>query len=232
MKKRIAVIGLGSFGQSAAITLTQMGAEVIAIDKDFENIDSIKEHVLIAVQVDGTDRETLEEQDLQHVDAAVVAIGSNFEETVLTVVTLKKIGVPKVVARARTHIRKEILEQVGCDWVVLPEEEVGRNVAKELISDLFFEQIELGKNHSIAHLVAPEELVGKRIIDLRLREDYHLNIVTIKRQIPHKTLLGKDTSEQIIAVPKPDDVIVQGDVLVLFGHDKDLGKLARSFGEM
>ena len=231
MKKRIAVIGLGSFGRSAAITLTQMGAEVIAIDKDFENVDSIKEHVLIAVQIDGTDRESLEGQDLEHIDAAIVAIGSDFEETLLTVVTLKKLGVPKVVSRARTHIRQEILQQVGCDRVVLPEEEVGRNVAKELISDLFFEQIELGKNHSIAHLVAPEELLGKRVIELRLREDYQLNIVTIKRQIPHRTLLGQETVEHIIAVPKPDDVILQGDVLVLFGHDKDLGKLARSFGE-
>ncbi|MCP4398589.1 MAG: TrkA family potassium uptake protein [bacterium] len=231
MKKRIVVVGLGSFGRSAAITLTQMGVEVTAIDKDFENVDSIKEHVPIAVQVDGTDRESLEAQDLQHVDAAVVAIGSNFEETLLTVVTLKKLGVPKVVSRARTRIRKEILEQVGCDRVVLPEEEVGRNVAKELVSDLFFEQIELGKDHSIAHLVAPEELIGQRVVELKLREDYRLNIVTIKRQALHQALLGKNTAEQIIAVPQPDDVILKGDILVLFGHDKDLGKLARAFGE-
>ncbi|PID56240.1 potassium transporter KtrA [candidate division KSB3 bacterium] len=227
MKKRIAVIGLGSFGRSAAITLTQMGVEVIAIDKDFENVDSIKDDVLIAIQVDGTDQESLEEQDLQHVDAAVVAIGTDFEETLLTVAALKKLGVPKVVSRARTRIRKDILEQVGCDRVVLPEEEVGHNVAKELISDIFFDRIELGKDHSIAQLVAPEAMLGNHIDELRRRlEDYQLNIVTIKRQTPRRNFLGQDTVEHIISVPKADDMVLEGDILVLFGHDKNLREFA------
>jgi trk system potassium uptake protein TrkA len=148
----------------------------------------------------------------------------------LTVVTLKKIGVSKVISRAGTRLRKEVLEQVGCDLVVLPEEEVGHNVAKELISGLFFDQVEVGDNYSIAQLVAPDEFVGRKVIDLQLRETYKVNIVTIKRPTSRPTLWGKQvTQERIIAVPKPDDVIVKGDILVLFGHDRDLGKLAEIF---
>ncbi len=79
----------------------------------------------------------------------------------LTVVTLKKLASPKLFAR-RTRLRKEVLEQVGCDLVVLPEEEVGHNVAKELISGLFFDQVEVGDNYSIAQLVAPDEFVGRK----------------------------------------------------------------------
>ncbi len=213
-----------------ATSLAEMGAEVIAIDKNFELIDDIKEQVLMAVQMDATNREALELQGIKEVDAAIVGIGEDFEECLLTVVTLKKIGVSKVISRAGTRLRKEVLEQVGCDLVVLPEEEVGHNVAKELISGLFFDQVEVGDNYSIAQLVAPDEFVGRKVIDLQLRETYKVNIVTIKRPISRPTLWGKQvTQERIIAVPKPDDVIVKGDILVLFGHDKDLGKLAEIF---
>ncbi len=230
MKKRFAVIGLGLFGRNVAASLAQMGAEVIAIDKKFEIIDSMKEQVLIAVQLDGTNREALEAHDLKNVDAAIVGIGSNFEECLLTVVTLKQLGVPKIISRAGTRLRKEILEQVGCHMVVLPEEEVGHNIAKELVSGLFFDQVEVGNQYSIAQLVAPQEFIGKTIVELKLRETYKVNIVTIKRRVPKKTMLGREvTQERIIAVPKPDDLIIDGDILVLFGHDNDLGKLAKTF---
>ncbi len=229
MKKRFAVVGLGTFGRKIATSLAQMGGEVIAIDKNFDIIDEIKDQVLIAVQVHGTNKEALEAQDLKNIDAAIVGIGSSFEECLLTVVTLKQIGVPKIVSRAGTHLQKEILEQVGCDLVVLPEEEVGHNVAKELISGMFFDQVEVGDQYSIAQLHAPAEFIGKTIIDINLRENYRLNIVTIKRRVPKKTMWGEQVfQEQIIAVPKPADLILNDDILVLFGHDKDLGRLAET----
>ncbi len=227
MKKRFAVIGLGLFGRKIAVSLAEMGAEVIAIDKEFDLVDALKEQVLIAVQLDGTNREALETQDPHNIDAAIVGIGSNFEECLLTVVSLKQLGVQKVVSRAGSRLQKEILEQVGCDMVVLPEEEVGHNVAKELISGMFFDQVEVGDQYSIAQLRAPQEFVGKKVIDLHLRQNYHLNIVTIKRRVAKHTMWGEQVyHEQIIAVPKPDDLILDGDILVLFGHDNDLSSLA------
>ncbi len=231
MKKRFAVIGLGLFGTKVATALSQLGAEVIAIDKNFEVINAIKDDVLIAVQMDGTDREALESQDIKDVDAAIVGMGSNFEETLLTVVTLKQIGVQKVISRAGTTVRKEILERVGCDRVVLPEEEVGQNVAKELVSGFFFDQIAVGEEYSIAQLVAPDDFIGKSIIELNLRERYRLNIVTIKRKVPRPSLFGREKIEHIIAVPKPEDMMLEGDILVLFGHDRDLGQLAEMLQE-
>ncbi len=230
MKKRFAVIGLGIFGRKVATSLAQMDAEVIAIDKNFDIIDEMTDQVLIAVQLDGTNREALETQDFKNIDAAIVGIGSDFEECLLTVVTLKQMGVPKIISRAGTRVRKEILEQVGCDLVVLPEEEVGYNVAKELVSGLFFDQVEVGDQYSIARLLAPEEFIGKTVIEIKLRETYRINIVTIKRPVVKPAMWKKDVvQEQIIAVPKPDDLILEGDTLVLFGHDKDLGKLAETF---
>ena len=228
--KRFAVIGLGLFGWELAISLAEKGAEVIAIDKDIEVVNRIKEHVLIAVQLDSTDPTSLETQDLKNVDAAIVGIGSNFEESLLTVVILKQMGVPKVIARAGTHLRKTILENVGCDMVVLPEEDMGRRVSKILVSGLFLDRIEVGDQYSIVQLPAPQEFVGKKIVDLHLREAYHINIVTIQSQVIERNIWGKEVPREVIkAVPSPDDEISEGDILVLFGNDKDLDNLARAY---
>lgn len=230
MKKRIAVIGLGLFGWEVALSLSDMGADVIAIDKDPELVNKVKEKVLMAVQLDSTDQQALESQDLGNVDVAVVGIGSNFEENLLTVVLLKQMKVPKIIARAGTHLRRRILEQMGCDLVVLPEEDMGRRIAKILVSGLFLDRIEVGDQYSIVQLKTPAEFVGKKVIELDLRRNYQVNIVTIKREVVERNMWGKETvKEKIKAVPAPDDEISEGDILVLFGHDQDLENLARTF---
>jgi trk system potassium uptake protein TrkA len=230
MKKRFAVIGLGLFGWEVATTLAEMGAEVIAIDKNWKIVEKIKEHVLIAVQLDSKDQESLEAQDLKNVDAAIVGIGADFEECLLTVVVLKQMGIPKVIARAGTKSQKLILEKVGCDLVVLLEEDMGRRIAKILISELFLDRIGIGDQYSIVQMPAPQEFIGKKIIELHVREEYHVNIVTIKSRVVERTLWGKETvREAVKAVPGPEDQIQEEDVLVLFGHDRDLEKLAELF---
>lgn len=221
MSKRFAVIGLGIFGWKVAISLAEMGAEVIAIDKDIEQIDKIKEHVLVAVQLNSTDQKSLEMQDLKNIDAAIVGIGQNFEENLLTVVALKQMGVPKVIARAGTPVRRKILEEMGCDMVVLPEEDMGRRVAKTLVSGLFLDRIEVGDQHSIVDFPAPSDLIGTKIIDSHLREDHHVTIVTIKSPTT--------TAKKVVKSIDPADEIREGDVLVLFGHDDDLDELAETF---
>ena len=56
---RIAVIGLGRFGRSLAISLAERGAEVIAIDKDREAVDAVKDKVALAVILDSRDEGAL-----------------------------------------------------------------------------------------------------------------------------------------------------------------------------
>lgn len=229
MSKRFVVIGLGSFGWEAATSLAAMGAEVIAIDREPDTIERIKEQVHIAVSLDSTDQNVLESQDLHDVDAAVVGIGSDFEENLLTVVLLKQMGIGKVISRADTQLRKKILQQVGCDLVVLPEEDMGRRIAKTLVSGLFLDRIEVGDQYSIVQMPAPAGLVGKRLIDSHLRDEYHINLITIKSRVTSKNLWGKETNyETIKAVPNPNDKILDDDILVLFGHDDDLNKLAKT----
>ena len=73
--KRFAVIGLGRFGQKLAIALAMSGAEVIAIDKNREQIELIRDQVSHAVRLDSTEEEALKAQGVEKVDVAVVSIG-------------------------------------------------------------------------------------------------------------------------------------------------------------
>src|SRR6056297_2976590 len=121
--ERYAVIGLGRFGFRLAELLTQAGAEVIAIDRRRDLVDAIRDRVGLAVALDSTDEEALRTQGIDKVDVAVVGIGTDFEANVLSVVTLKQLGLQRVIARATTPIRAKILSRVGADDIVNPENE-------------------------------------------------------------------------------------------------------------
>lgn len=74
--KDVAVIGCGRFGYHLAITLSQMGRNVIVIDDDEEVINSLANEVTYAVCADVTQENVLAEIGVGNCDAAVIAIGS------------------------------------------------------------------------------------------------------------------------------------------------------------
>lgn len=53
--KKFAILGLGTFGESVAKSLTEKGAEVIAVDKDMSRVEDIQDYVSVAVRLDSTD---------------------------------------------------------------------------------------------------------------------------------------------------------------------------------
>ena len=130
---RFAVIGLGRFGLRLAETLTQNGAEVIAIDRELGIIEAAKDRVAVAIRLDSTDPEALRAQGVDKVDAAVVGIGDDFESAVLTVSALKSFGVPRIICRADSEMRGKILAQVGADSTINPEAESALRWAHRLM---------------------------------------------------------------------------------------------------
>ena len=93
-KKQFAVIGLGRFGTSVAMTLQQLGHEVLAIDADEERVQKISDQVTHVVQADTTDENSLQALGLRNFDAVVVAIGENVQANVATTLLVKDMGVP------------------------------------------------------------------------------------------------------------------------------------------
>ena len=228
---KAAVIGLGRFGRSLAIGLSERGVEVIAVDKNRDRVEAIKDKVALAVILNSEDEEVLRAQGIDKVDVAIVSMGEeDFRSIVLTTVLLKKIGVKTVISRALEHIDKEILKNIGADRVVFPEVEMGQKLARTLASPAIVDCINL-ENHedfSIAQLDSPKRFLGKTIGELQVANKYGVNIVLIKRKFEKIDKSGNYViEEKINYVPRAEDVINEGDVLWLVGRTEDVQKMTK-----
>lgn len=227
MAKKIAIIGLGDFGINLAKHLTEKGAEVLAIDSDFDKVEEIKDSVAVAVRLDATDEKALKAQGVQDMDAVVISIGQEFESTILTVMNLLNIGVKKIIARATTPIHKIILEKVGVHHIISPEEEVADKLASSLMYEDVLEWIKLGNEYTIAYIPTPDIFVGKTLQELDIRTKYNVNLITIKKitKVINRVNKQEEIKEKILGVPGPGTVIEANDILILFGREKDIAKL-------
>ncbi len=221
---RFAVIGLGRFGQKLAIALAMSGAEVIAIDKNREEIELIRDQVSLAVRLDSTDEEALKAQGVDKVDVAIIGIGQEgFESAILTVVNLRQLGVKKILARAESLVAGEVFSKVGTTEVIYPEIESAQRWAYKLIAPQIGEKIDFAPGYSLARIKAPASFDGKTVMDLQLRQKYGVNLVAIKRD-EHGSK-KKAENAKIINVPMPSTVVHENDILMVAGSDADLAKL-------
>ncbi|HJV18029.1 MAG TPA: TrkA family potassium uptake protein [Bacillales bacterium] len=214
MAKQIAVIGMGRFGSSLACELFKEGADILAIDKSPKRIEEIMNDVTHAVVADTTDEHALTELGIRNMDIVVVAIGDDIQASILTVLILKEIGVKHVIAKAVTDPHAKVLTQVGADKVVFPERETGVRIAKNILVPNVLDFIELSEEYKIEEMVAAPFMVGKSLRDLDLRVNYQVSVIAIS------------SSEGMNISPMPDDLIQQGDILVVLGEKKDLKKIS------
>jgi trk system potassium uptake protein TrkA len=219
---KFAVIGVGRYGATIARRLAEKGAQVFAFDPDEEKIESIKDEVAFAVTLDATDIRALRAQNIGEIDAAVVAIGENFEATVLTSVHLLDLGVKRVIARASGHHQRLILEKIGVTEILTPEDEVAYVVREKLLNPNIVSFLALPDDHEIAEIRAPKGVVGRTIDQVGFRNKYEMTLITIKRQYELVKNGQEQTEQHIIGVPKSDTAIQEKDTLVVFGAAKSV----------
>ncbi len=218
IKKQFAVLGLGRFGRSIARTLSEAGAEVLAVDNNMELVQDISEYVTHAVMADITDEVDLRNLGLGNFDVVIIGTGSHLESTVLAILLAKEMGVPYVIAKALDENHKKILEKIGVDRVILPEREMGVHIANKLLYGNFFELTEISDDVSIAEVIPKKEWIEKSIIESDIRAKYDLNIIAIRQQ------------DEIIASPKPSYVIKQNDILIVLGENVNIQKFLNKKG--
>ena len=231
---KYAVIGLGKFGFTVATSLHENGAEVIAIDYDQNLIDDIAGRVTNPVRMNSTNEEDLKKIGIRDVDAAILAIGNNLEVSVLTAVILKKLGVANIYAKVDSKIHARILEMLGIpqENIIFPEELVGNQLANSLLSRSIRNYIDLYSGHSLVELEAPEDWFGKTLQELALPTKRKVNVVAIKYKEALVTETGENKFEmRINDLPGANDVIHEGDVIVLIGSQNKIVELINDTGK-
>lgn len=215
MKKQFVVLGLGSFGASVAVTLQKLGCDVVAVDQDMELVSEIAEKVTYAMQADIENPRLLESLGSKNFDGMVIASSENLEGSILATLAAKEMGIPYILCKALDERHARVLRKIGADAVVFPEEEMGRKIAKNLVSANLADWIELSPDYSIVETAIPERWVGRTLKELDVRRAYEVNVVGIK----------EEEEGRVEITPDPDLPLRDGMILMLIGANEALEKI-------
>ncbi len=212
MQKQFAVLGLGSFGWSVALTLSEMGCDVLVVDDSYEKIQEISEQVSYAVKADVSDPEALQTLGGRNLDGVVVAISENLEASIMATMLSKEMGIPLVLAKAKDQLQGTILEKVGADVIVYPEKEMGNRVAMNLMAREFMDWISLSNDYSMVEILIPDKWVGQSLADLKIRERFGINVV------------GTILDGEVDVTLDPQKPLPAGVILIMIGANEILEK--------
>ena len=208
--KSYVVIGLGRFGSTLARQLCKLGAEVLAMDVHHDLVQQVADDVTHAVVGDAQDKDVLRALGVRDFDCAIVAIGTNLAASVLTVMNLQELEVPYIICKAHDETHSRVLQKLGVNKVVIPEQENAARLARSLNSHNVLDYIELSEDYGILELPAPKSWIGRSLKELNLRAKLGVNIIAVEN--------GQKTNVS----PSADYVIGEGDIMVVLGDNYSL----------
>lgn len=213
--KRVVVIGLGIFGSQLVRQLYEKGIEVVAIDKNRNVIQRIKDHSTKAVMADATDKEVLESIGIDAGDTVVISFGEDLSASTLLTLYLKEMQVREIIVKVPNEDYKRILLKVGASEAIIPEREMANKVARSIISPNVLEYLPISEDYTICELAPPTAFIGKSLAELDLRKRFQLQVIAIRDVL----------SESLQLVPRANSVIKDSDVLVIVGREEDIQKI-------
>lgn len=219
--RSIAVIGLGRFGTALAYSLNEEGVEVQAIDINPREVEDLGDNVVQPLQLDARDPGQIEAYGVHERDLVVVAIGEDFEAAQECVIALKDLGTKYIIARAQTRDRRRILEMIGANRVVSPEEESAIRVAQSLTHPMVSESHDLGSGIEIATLKVPAPFEGKTLMDLKEPiSAAGIVVVRVTRADP------QPGEERVVMPPSAHTMLSPGDHITLVAKAEEIKHLA------
>ena len=212
--KSFIVLGLGKFGMSVAKTLCELGYEVLGVDEDEKLVNEFSRRISHAVQADITSEDFLRSIDIKKFDAAIVAVGSNIQTSIMVTVLLKELSAKYILVKAQDDFAERILYKIGADKVILPEKDIGVKVARNLASNNFFDIIEISNDYSIISVSPPKSWYGKTLGEIGARVKYGINVLAVKG--------GEKTS----IIPDANTIIEEDSVVTVMGMNNDLKRFS------
>lgn len=217
MKQQVVVVGLGRFGSAVATELVKFGHDVLGIDNDMSAVQRLANDLSHVVQADATDEETMARLGVGNFDAAIVGVTGSLEISILATLMLKRLGVPRVVVKARNETHGDILARVGADRVVYPERDTGVRLAHSWTSTAITDSLDVVEGYAVSKVAVPSLLVGKTIGDAMATGDFQLALLLLAR------------GPRVTTYPPTDTVLREGDVLMIGG---ELSEMDRFFASL
>lgn len=218
--KKVLVVGIGIFGRSLALSLSQKGMEVIAVDRNRDTIESIADKIDYAIRMDATDERALGNLGINGIDLGIACIGENFEANLLAAVNMKNLGLPQVICRAKNDIQSKIYRSIGIEMIVNPEGDAAEQLALQVAHGGVMQSVPLPGGYIYAKIAAPTESWGRSLAELNLRAKYGLNLISVQRE-PQNGNAGETIN------PGADFILAERDELHLVGLERDIIKFSK-----
>lgn len=216
IKKSYAVFGLGRYGIAVARELIKSGADVLAVDIDEENVNDAIAEIPLCKCADVTDANVIDKLGIANFDVVIIAMASNLEASVMATTLCKEVGVERVIVKCANEMHQKILNRIGADEVVFPENESGTRLAKNLLSGGFIDMVELSDEIAVLNIDVIDEWCGKTLAELNLRKKYGINIIAINKngsvsvEVNPTIPLQNDMELVVVADTKKIDKLLKG----------------------
>lgn len=214
MKKSVLIIGMGRLGTHLAEKMQELGHDVLVLDSNAERINRIASRFDDARIAEYTNEDVLHALDIPSFDICFVTVGDNLEASMITTITLKKLGAKYVAARARDEIQCDLLRKIGADEIIYADGETADKLAIRHNGNNIFDYIALADGYAIFEVPIIKEWKGKTILELDVRKKYKINIIAIKN------------GNALDPAPMPDYVFREGDHIFVLGQSRNVFKLS------
>ncbi|MGO1242800.1 MAG: potassium channel family protein [Sphingobacterium sp.] len=219
------VLGLGHFGRSLAIHLTELGHEVIAVDKNLSLVEQLKDKITHTVCMDSTDREAMTSLPLKDSDAVIVAIGEDEGASLLSTALIKELQVKRIIGRVVSDLQKAVLQAMQIDEYIMPEEETAERLALRLDNIDIIDSFKISDRYSIIETKVPTRYVGMTLEEADLTNQFKVIVLTTVQNIT-TVVKGKNVeSKEASGIAKRGTLLKEEDMLVLFGEMSDIKRM-------
>lgn len=219
------VLGLGHFGKSLAVHLTEQGHEVIAVDKKLALVEQLKDRITHTICMDTTDREAVTSLPLKDAHAVIVAIGEDEGASLLTTALLKQLNVKRIIGRVVSDLQKTVLEAMKIDEYIMPEEDAAERLAMRLDNVDIIDSFKVSDRYSIVETRVPAKYIGMTLLEADLTNRYKVIVLTTvksyEEEVGGKTVLRNEAS----GIARSDTKMEKDDLLVLFGELSNIQRL-------
>lgn len=217
------VVGLGNFGSELGVKLTEMGHEVIGVDLRSERVEAYKDKMAYTVMLDTTNPSCIKMLPVSTTDCVIIAIGENEAASIMSSAVFKQTGIKRIISRAVTPLQTTVLQAMGIEEIVYPEQESAERLSNTLDLKGVLDSFSLSKAYNIVEAKVPEPLAGKTIAEIDFRKNYNLNVLTLLKLKKHTSIIGTVSHvREVLGVVKPETILEADDYLVIFGKIRDI----------
>ena len=222
------IVGLGNFGSVLAERFTQMGYEVVGVDRNIERVEDIKSKISVAVCLNVTDKNNLSVLPLESADGVIIALGKEFGESLMAYAIFKEYGVNKLIVRAVSEIHATVLSFLGVENIIFPEKDAAQKYALSLEMQNYISSYKLDDDTFIVQMYLPKRFKGLKLSMINFKSEHKVKFISLKRKVEITNMFGAKHKEvRVIDVEKGDVVLNEEDIIILLGSFANLSRFGK-----